>query len=364
MFDLTSSQAVYRILDASANRAAEGLRTMEEFARFVLEDAFLTAQAKAIRHELRLALEAVPAELRLAARAVTSDCGTRLVAGDEMQRADMVAVVASAAARTQQSLRCLEEYSKTLASSFSSSAESLRYRTYTLAATLMLMPQRRRLLADARLYLLIGGDSDVDRFGQTLAKMFQAGVDIIQLRDKAADDALLYRLSRCGAEVARKHQKFFVVNDRADIAAASGAQGVHVGQEELPVEAVRRVVGPNVMVGVSTHSIDQVRAAVLDGADCIGCGPTFPSQTKSFGHFPGLAFLTQASGETALPAYAIGGIDLSNLNAVMATGIHGVAVSGGILNAANPEEAAAGMRAIIRDSSLNGGRPGCSVIHA
>jgi thiamine-phosphate pyrophosphorylase len=346
----TSMQAAYRILDASANRASEGLRTMEEFARFVLEDSLLTAEAKAIRHELRLALESVPADLRLAARAVTSDCGTRLVAEDEMQRADMMAVVASAAARTQQALRCLEEYSKTIASPFSSVAESLRYRTYTLAATLMLMPQRRRLLADARLYLLIGGDSDVDRFGQTLRQMYQAGVDIIQLRDKSADDATLYRLSRRGAEVARQLEKFFVVNDRADIAAAAGAQGVHVGQEELPVEAVRRIVGPDVMIGVSTHSIQQVRAAVLDGADCIGCGPTFPSHTKSFGEFPGLDFLRQASAETGLPAFAIGGIDQTNLADVMATGIHGVAVSGGILSADRPLEVAKRMRDVISES--------------
>jgi thiamine-phosphate pyrophosphorylase len=244
----------------------------------------------------------------------------------------------------------LEEYSKTIASPFSSVAESLRYRTYTLAATLMLMPQRRRLLADARLYLLIGGDSDVDRFGQTLRQMYQAGVDIIQLRDKSADDATLYRLSRRGAEVARQLEKFFVVNDRADIAAAAGAQGVHVGQEELPVEAVRRIVGPDVMIGVSTHSIQQVRAAVLDGADCIGCGPTFPSHTKSFGEFPGLDFLRQASAETGLPAFAIGGIDQTNLADVMATGIHGVAVSGGILSADRPLEVAKRMRDVISES--------------
>lgn len=347
MSDQASNFAAYRILDASANRAAEGLRTMEEFARFVLEDSLLTAEAKAIRHELQLALESVSAELRLAARAVTSDCGTRLVAGDEMQRADMLAVVAAAAARTQQALRCLEEYSKTLASPFSSVAESLRYRTYTLAAALMWMSPRRQRLADMRLYLLIGGDCDVDRFGETLGRMYEAGVDIIQLRDKSADDATLYRLSRRGAEIARQHQKLFVVNDRADIAAASGAQGVHVGQEELPVEAVRRVVGPDVVIGVSTHSIEQVRAAVLDGADCIGCGPTFASHTKSFGEFPGLDFLRQASRETGLPAFAIGGIDELNLAAVMATGIHGVAVSGGILNAERPFEIAARMRRMI-----------------
>jgi len=342
-FDLTA----YRILDASANRAAEGLRTIEEYARFVLEDALLTAEAKAIRHDLRHALESISHELRLTARAVSSDCGTKLVADDEMQRADLLAVVASAAARTQQALRCLEEYSKTIASPFSSSAESLRYRTYTLAATLLLIRRRSERLANARLYLLIPADPDADHFAELVERFFSAGVDIVQLRDKHADDATLYRLSRRGAEVARRYNKFFVVNDRADIAAAAGAQGVHVGQDELPVEAVRRVVGPDVMIGVSTHSLEQVRAAVLAGADCIGCGPTFASRTKSFGDFPGLAFLRAASAETTLPAFAIGGIKDSNLSDVVETGIHGVAVSHAILAASDPLAMATQMREML-----------------
>jgi thiamine-phosphate pyrophosphorylase len=327
------NSAVFRILDASANRAAEGLRTLEEFARFVLEDRFLTAEAKAIRHELRIALDAISGDLRLSARAVGSDCGTTVVAGDEMVRGELGDVVASAAARSQQALRCLEEYSKPLGVSFSATAESLRYRTYTLAAALMLGRGRRERLAASRLYLLIGGEGDAEAFGATVERFFQAGVGIIQLRDKAADDATLYRLSRRGSEIARRCGKIFVVNDRADIALAAGAQGVHVGQEELPVEAVRRVVGPDVMIGVSTHSLSQVRKAILDGADCIGCGPTFPSQTKHFGDFPGLDFLRAVAQETTLPAYAIGGIDLSNIGQVVDTGIHGVAVSGAILGA-------------------------------
>ena len=126
------------------------------------------------------------------------------------------------------------------------------------------------------------------------------------------------------------------MNDRADIAVAAGAQGVHVGQEELPVEAVRRVVGSELLIGVSTHNLDQVRSAVADGADYIGCGPTFPSQTKAFDAYPGLDFLRAAAAETTLPAYAIGGITLEQLETVLATGIHGVAVSQAILAAENP----------------------------
>ncbi|TVQ02970.1 MAG: thiamine phosphate synthase [Planctomycetaceae bacterium] len=341
--------SIFRILDASANRAAEGLRTLEEYARFVLEDRGLTELAKALRHDLTEALAAVPWRERLIARAVASDCGTTVSTPQEGDRDGLQAVVAAAAARVEQAFRCLEEYAKPIDLVLAVRAESLRYRAYSLAASLLLMRSRCERLADARLYLLISGetselsataDQAEERFATTLRGLFSAGVDIIQLRDKAADDRRLYRLSRVGAEVARGLGKLFIVNDRADIARAAGAQGVHVGQDELPVEAVRRVVGSELLIGVSTHDVAQVRQALTDGADYIGCGPTFPGQTKGFAEYPGPEFLRAAAAETTLPAYAIGGITLDRLDEVLATGIHGVAVAHAILSAADPMAAA------------------------
>ena len=341
--------SIFRILDASANRAAEGLRTLEEYARFVLEDRGLTELAKSLRHDLTEALVAVPWRERLIARAVTSDCGTTVSTPQEGDRDGLQAVVAAAAARVQQALRCLEEYAKPIDPKLAVRAEALRYRAYSLAASLLLMRSRCERLADARLYLLISsetsepsdsGDRAEEHFAATLRGLFSAGVDIIQLRDKAADDRRLYRLSRVGAEVARGLGKLFIVNDRADIARAAGAQGVHVGQDELPVEAVRRVVGSELLIGVSTHDVAQVRQSLADGADYIGCGPTFPGQTKGFAEYPGLGFLQAAAAETVLPAYAIGGITLDRLDEVLATGIHGVAVAHAILSAADPMAAA------------------------
>ncbi len=347
MTDHRSQLAIYRILDASANRAAEGLRTLEEYARFVLEDHYLNASAKSIRHELREVLEVVPLDVRLAARSVASDCGTAIVAGGEMSRGDLLAVVAAAASRTQQALRCLEEYIKPLSPPAATSIEGLRYRTYTLTAALLQLDQKSQRLSQAKLYLLLIAGQDADRFAEHVEHLYSAGVDIIQLRDKGADDATLYRLSKRAAAIARRHNKLFIVNDRADIAAAAGAQGVHVGQDELPVEAVRRIVGADAIVGVSTHDLQQVRAAVLDGADYIGCGPTFPSRTKAFDHYPGTAFLQAAASETRLPAYAIGGIELANLAQTLATGIHGVAVSNAIASASDPTEAAKAFRSVL-----------------
>jgi thiamine-phosphate pyrophosphorylase len=130
------------------------------------------------------------------------------------------------------------------------------------------------------------------------------------------------------------------MNDRPDLAVLTDADGVHVGQEELSVRDARRIVGPSRLVGVSTHTLEQARQAVLDGADYIGVGPVFPSTTKNFTKLAGLDFVRQVAAEITLPAYAIGGITLENLDQVLECGARRVAVSGVICRADNPSEPA------------------------
>ena len=138
-----------------------------------------------------------------------------------------------------------------------------------------------------------------------------------------------------------------IVNDRPDLAALARADGVHVGQEEVSVKDARRIVGPESLVGVSTHTIEQARQAVLDGANYIGVGPTFPSGTKTFEHFPGLDLLRAVAAEIRLPAFAIGGITSENLAEVLAAGIARIAVSAAITAAADPAEAARQLLAVL-----------------
>ena len=127
-----------------------------------------------------------------------------------------------------------------------------------------------------------------------------------------------------------------IINDRPDLAVLSSADGVHVGQEELSVADVRAIVGPKRLIGVSTHSIEQARQAVLDGADYIGCGPTFPTPTKKFSRYPGLEFLSEVSAEISLPGFAIGGINRQRLSEVLDTGVRRIAVSSALDHAENP----------------------------
>ena len=134
------------------------------------------------------------------------------------------------------------------------------------------------------------------------------------------------------------------MNDRPDLAVLSAADGVHVGQDELSVKDTRAIVGPHALIGVSTHNIDQARRAVLDGANYIGVGPTFPSTTKNFESFPGLNFIRTIATEISLPAFAIGGITLNNIPQVISAGLRRVALSGAVVNVSDP---AAGVREFL-----------------
>ena len=145
-------------------------------------------------------------------------------------------------------------------------------------------------------------------------------MDVLQLRDKRLADRELIDRARRLRRLTRGTATLLIINDRPDLAALAQADGVHVGQEELSVKDARSIVGPDVLIGVSTHSIEQARQAVLDGANYLGVGPTFPSGTKQFDHFPGLELLRAVAAEIRLPAFAIGGITRENLDQVKSAG--------------------------------------------
>ena len=253
----------------------------------------------------------------------------KLKPSTEFERESVEAVVVAAASRVHQALRCLEEYSKTIDVKVARLFEACRYKSYTILAAVERTFVRRNKIADCVVYGLVDGGDSVDAFVRRLRELAAAGVDVIQFRDKHRTDRELYEWAHAGAQVLRSLETLFIINDRADIAASVQADGVHVGQEELPVAAARACVG-SALVGVSTHDIHQARQAVLDGADYIGCGPTFESQTKNFESLAGLDFLRGVTTEITLPSFAIGGISPNNLSDVAACGMKRVALSGAI----------------------------------
>ena len=340
------TRAILRILDASANRAAEGLRTIESFARFAVDHEASTALAKELRHQLTEALRGIEPNARLAARDTEGDCGTQLATDSEARRGDMREVLQAAFARVQQSLRTIEEYGKVVSPTLGAAAESIRYQTYTLEKHLQLSAHRRQQLAGTQLYLLVDVQAEISIWLDRIEALARAGVDVIQIRDKHASDRTLYEYSVRAMGLLRSmphdQRSLLIINDRPDLAVATDADGVHVGQDELPATVARSLVGEAKIVGVSTHSLSQARTAEADGADYIGCGPTFPSQTKSFDQFEGVDFLRAASNAVMLPAFAIGGIDATNLAQVVHAGVRRIAVGAAIWG--QPDEAAAAQR--------------------
>jgi thiamine-phosphate pyrophosphorylase len=328
--------AVLRIIDANVNRAGEGLRVVEDYARFVLDDAHLSRLCKELRHDLTEATLGLPAAERLAARDTLRDVGTEIATSAEYRRASVGEVLAANFPRIEQSLRCLEEYAKVLSPELAAKLEPLRYRTYTLARAVATTAESGQRLEHARLYVLVDGRPSQTAFADLVRTLVDAGVHVIQLRDKALTDLDLLARARVLRTLTRGTSTLFIINDRPDMAVLADADGVHVGQDELSVKDARTIVGPQRLIGVSTHSLDQARQAVLDGANYLGCGPTFPSATKSFDRFSGPDFLRAVSREITLPAFAIGGISPDNLVQVRATGFTRVAVSGAVVQAADP----------------------------
>jgi thiamine-phosphate pyrophosphorylase len=336
-----------RLLDAGANRAREALRVLEDYCRFVLDDAILSRELKHLRHGLTEALARLPATLLLEARETLRDVGTRFSLPAEEERESFQAVVQANCKRLQEALRSLEEFSKLRSSEAGAALEQLRYRSYTLERALVLGTVARQRLADARLYALLTSAQCYAMLDWTIQEAAAGGVQIVQLREKDRTDRELLERARQVRHWTREAGVLFIMNDRPDLARLVEADGVHVGQDELPVKEVRRIVGPNALIGVSTHNLSQVRQAVLDGASYIGVGPTFPSETKAFTEFPGLAFACQAAAETSLPAFVIGGVNLENVGQVVAAGLRRVAVSGAICRAEEPRQVARAMRAIL-----------------
>lgn len=340
---------IWRAIDASANRAGEALRVLEDVVRFVLDDERLTTAAKNLRHDLAGLFATGPLRLRAAARDVDGDVGTGIEADSSLRRSSVADLVAANAARAGQALRSLAEMAAVVVPDNAAGFERLRYRLYDLERGALASARGRERLAGVNLCVLVDGGPDAAAFAAIVKTLFQAGVRMIQFRDKSLGLPEVVERARSAVDLARRHadrtgeQPLVIVNDRADVAVAVGADGAHTGSDDLPTKLVRRVIGPGGLLGRTAHDLAEAESAAAAGADYLGIGPCFPSATKDFGTFAPRDFLERVVRTIALPAYAIGGITPERLDELAALGIRRVAVGAAVTAAADPAAAARAM---------------------
>lgn len=193
---------------------------------------------------------------------------------------------------------------------------------------------------------------------QAMTQALSAGVTFFQYRNKSDTRRKIYETALRLARMAQQAGALFVVNDHADIAAAVDADGVHLGQDDLPILFARKLLGKEKLIGISTHSSDQARAAERAGADYIGFGSLFKTSTKDAGAIQGIENLSIIKKTVSIPVIAIGGINRANAREVIRAGADGVAVISAVLSAPNIKQAAEEMLRIIQESEIEIGKPG------
>ncbi len=339
-----------RILDASANRAREGLRVVEDYVRFALDDPSLTRRIKEVRHRLGEAIRGFDAEMLLGSRDTRGDVGTHIMTTAEQSRENPRAVLTANFKRTAEALRSLEEYGKLVDVWLSGRFEILRYDVYTLEKLTLTAVAARRGLGEVNLMVLVGGLPTLGDLIWVVGEALAGGAGAIQLREKGIPDRELLKRAREVRILTAQAKARFIMNDRPDLARLAGADAVHLGQEDVTVRDARRVVGPGMLIGVSTHEREQLEKAVLEGAGYLGVGPVFASSTKSFNDLAGLGYVRQASETSNLPWFAIGGITEENLDEVLGAGARRVAVSSAVVRAEFPRKAAAALRARLDEA--------------
>ncbi|HIK32370.1 MAG TPA: thiamine phosphate synthase [Oscillatoriales cyanobacterium M59_W2019_021] len=320
--------AVCRILDANLDRAREGLRIVEEWCRFGLNSTELTDECKQMRQTLA---QWHDPQLR-EARDTPGDPGMELTHPQEARRENVEGVLQANLCRIEEALRVLEEYGKLYHPQMGEACKQMRYRVYTLDSRLVTF-HRHQKLQDARLYLVT---SPSDRLLEVVEGALQGGLTLVQYRDKNADDTTQIEMGNKLRQLCHRYDALFLMNDRVDLALAVSADGVHLGQQDVPISFARQLLGQSRIIGRSTTNPQEMQRAIDEGADYIGVGPVYDTPTKPGKSAAGLEYVRYAAQNSPIPWFAIGGIDMNRIGDVFSAGAQRFAVVRAIMEAAQP----------------------------
>ena len=339
-------RAAYRIIDANFNRAREAIRVVEEYCRFVLNSAALSERAKQLRHELSAAVGQLDAGRLLAGRDTLGDVGVGQKVQGQLQRTTLKDCFTAGAKRLTEALRAISETVQTENRAVAKTIEQLRYAAYTLEKDIGLFAEPVEAFNRVRLYVMITSDLP----GEILSlasKCASGGADAIQLRAKAMPDDRFFAVAVEFVEICREMGALSMVNDRADVAIAAGADGVHLGQNDLPIEQARRLQLTPLIVGKSTHNDKELDGACRNLPTYVSLGPAFATPTKPAIEVAGPDYLRRGLDRlagTGISHVAIGGITTDNVEQVTAAGAERIAVCSAVTGSPDPAEACRKLR--------------------
>ncbi len=338
------SNVLYRIIDANFNRAREAFRVMEEYCRFGLNHPGLAGRAKQCRHRLCEAISTLDSGKLICSRDVAGDVGRELKVDGQLCRQSLEDCFAAAAKRATEALRALAESTQSIDAHVAAVMEQLRFEAYALEQDTILKATAATKWAKVRLYVLINASpqtppEDVLRLTETC---IAGGADCLQLRAKNLTDTQLLSLAKSFTTLCKEASVISIINDRVDIAILSGADGVHLGQDDIPAGQARKLAPMPLIIGASTHSQEELKQAIASGSDYIAIGPAFPSTTKPHLSIAGLDYLKTALPileQAGIPHVAIGGIGQHTIDSLIDIGIRTVAVSSTVCGSEDPEKA-------------------------
>ncbi|MFH0796009.1 MAG: thiamine phosphate synthase [Candidatus Omnitrophota bacterium] len=315
-------EELYRIIDANLNRTREGLRVLEEVARFAKKDVVLTKKLRALRHQISEQIaNRIPRVLLLAARTSKEDLGKNFPGED---RSGMKELVIANSLRVSEALRTLEEVTGTIVPGVRTSVQNIRFAFYETEKSFINL--YRTGLPDYPVYAIVDPAKSAGDIVSFTQKLLGAGAKIIQLRIKDCPDMRFFQIAQKIQTKAKKSGACFLINDRPDIANSVEADGIHIGQKDLPLPYVRRLC-PDKIIGVSTRSAAEAKKAVKEGADYIAVGAIFPTVSKEDSVVVGTRTIREIKKVTEkIPVVAIGGINPKNAGRAFAAGADYVAV--------------------------------------
>ncbi|MBI3725206.1 thiamine phosphate synthase [bacterium] len=352
-----------RIIDANRNRALEGLRVVEEHARFVLAAEDLARRTKDMRLRIHLCLERAGLTDLALHRDVFSDPLRPSPEEEQKEEAHRVLrktsedVARANLSRVKEALRALEEYARPLAHASSREIELIRYDAYALERDLETASRGRALLRDRPVYVLLEEKQGRHPLEAMARSAIAGGARILQLRDKLSSGRELLSKARELVSICESADALVIVNDRPDIAALSGADGVHLGQEDIPAADARKLLGPSALVGASAHDGPELERSLASPIDYLGIGTVFPSPTKPELGSSGLERLRELAARATVPVYAIGGVTRENAASTVEAGARGVAVSSSVLDAQSIEEAVRELVCVVTEARAKQEKP-------